>query len=135
MAIERTTQTAANTKGDDGADIEEWNRHCFQIVTNQQTRIFTADLQERNEWAFVLNKTLRAMEQRLKKARVKEEVNEYAREQKSERKAKRLGMDVLLNDMKEEKMNNKQHMFEARRPMSPTGRRSIGLPPRVSPPR
>jgi hypothetical protein len=130
MAIERTTQTAANTKGDDGADIEEWNRHCFQIVTNQHTRIFTADLQERNEWAFVLNKTLRAMEQRLKKARVKEEVNEYAREQKSERKAKRLGMDVLLNDMKEEKMK-----LEARRPMSPSGRRSIGLPPRVSPPR
>ena len=115
---------------DDGADIEEWNRHCFQIVTNQHTRIFTAELQERNEWAFVLNKTLRAMEQRLKKARVKEEVNEYAREQKSERKAKRLGMDVLLNDMKEEKMK-----LEARRPMSPTGRRSIGLPPRVSPPR
>ena len=77
------------------------------------------------------------MEQRLKKARVKEEVNEYAREQKIERKAKRLGMDVLLlNGMKEEKkMNNKQHMFEARRPMSPTGRRSIGLPPRASPPR
>ena len=76
------------------------------------------------------------MEQRLKKARAKEEKNEYAREQNSERKAKRLGMDVLLNDMKEEKkMNNKQHMFEARRQMSPTGRRSIGLPPRVSPPR
>ena len=58
--------------------------------------------------------------------------NTYAREQKSERKAKRLGMDVLLNDMKEEKMK-----LEARRPMSPTGRRSssIGLPPRVSPPR
>ena len=50
---------------------------------------------ERNAWAFVLNKTLRAMEQRLKKARVKEEVNEYAREQKSERKAMRLGMDVF----------------------------------------
>mmetsp|Transcript_29361 Transcript_29361/g.43843 ORF Transcript_29361/g.43843 Transcript_29361/m.43843 type:complete len:446 (+) Transcript_29361:150-1487(+) len=136
MAIERTTQTAA--KDSDGEDIEEWNRHCFQIVNSgtNESRIFTAPLQERNEWAFVINKELYSMEERLKKARAKEEIGEYTQGRKEERKAKRLGMDVLLNEMKEEKMNEMNHQQrKARRPMSPAGRRSIGLPPRVSPPR
>ena len=136
MAIDRTTQTAA--KDSDGEDIEEWNRHCFQIVNSgtNESRIFTAPLQERNEWAFVINKELYSMEERLKKARAKEEIGEYTQGRKEERKAKRLGMDVLLNEMKEEKMNEMNHQQrEARRPMSPARRRSIGLPPRVSPPR
>jgi len=122
MAIERTTNTSKVDA--DGEDIEEWNRHCFQIVNSgnpNETRIFTAPLQERNEWAFVINKELYSMEERLKKARAREEVGQYTLAQREERKAKRLGMDGLLNEMK--------------RPVSPAGRRSIGLPPRVSPPR
>jgi len=135
MAIERTTQQIS-TKDADGEDIEEWNRHCFSIVNSgtNETRIFTAPLQERNEWAFVLNKQLYSMEERLKKARAKEEIDEYTQAQRGERKAKRLGMDVLLKEMKEDKLNGERQQ-EARRPMSQAGRRSIGLPPRVSPPR
>lgn len=129
MAIERTTQTSTSTKDADGEDVEEWNRHCFQIVNSRtnETRIFTAPLQERNEWAFVINEELLAMEERLKKDRAKKEAGQYTQE----RKAKRLGMNTLLNEMKEEEDEHR----DARRPMSPAGRRSIGLPPRVSPPR
>ena len=97
MAIERTTKTKVDA---DGEDIEEWNRHCFQIVNNSssssstnEARMFTAPLQERNEWAFVINKELYSMEERLKKAREKEEVGQYTMAQREERKAKRLGMD------------------------------------------
>ena len=138
MAIERTTQTA--TKDDDGEDIEEWNRHCFQIVNSvtNESRIFTAPLRERNEWAFVINEQLYSMEERLKKARAKKEIDEYTKEQKEDRKAKRLGMDVLLKEMKEEKITEQQQQQQQQqvtRPMSPVGRRSIGLPPRVSPPK
>ena len=138
MAIERTTKTVPRTMtkvggGDHGEEeVEEWNRHCFQIVAKETTRIFTAPLQERNEWAFVINKQLYSFEQRMKKARVKEELGEYVKAQKEERKAKRLGMNVLLNEMREEEQ---QQQLEGRRPMSPSGRRIIGLPPRVTPPR
>ena len=134
MAIERTTQMA--TKDADGEDIEEWNRHCIKIVNSgtNESRMFTAPLQERNEWAFVINKQLYSMEERLKKARAKEEIDQYTQAKRGERKAKRLGMDLLLKEMKEERLNT-QRQQEAGRPMSPAGLRSIGLPPRVSPPR
>eukprot|EP00573_Skeletonema_grethae_P000338 CAMPEP_0201688592 /NCGR_PEP_ID=MMETSP0578-20130828/2326_1 /ASSEMBLY_ACC=CAM_ASM_000663 /TAXON_ID=267565 /ORGANISM="Skeletonema grethea, Strain CCMP 1804" /LENGTH=454 /DNA_ID=CAMNT_0048172959 /DNA_START=119 /DNA_END=1482 /DNA_ORIENTATION=+ len=76
MAIERTTKTKVDA---DGEDIEEWNRHCFQIVNSgtNEARMFTAPMQERNEWAFVINKELYSMEERLKKARAKEEAGQY----------------------------------------------------------
>lgn len=140
MAIERTTKTA--TKDEDGEDIEEWNRHCFQIVNSvtNESRIFTAPLRERNEWAFVINQQLYSMEERLKKARAKKESDEYAQGQKEDRKAKRLGMDVLLKEMKEERITEQhqqqqQQQQKVTRPISPVGRRNIGLPPRVSPTR
>lgn len=133
MAIERTTTTQTPTKDADGEDIEEWNRHCFQIVNSRtnETRIFTAPLQERNEWAFVINEELYAMEERLKRDRAKKEIGKYTKAQREERKARRLGMDVLLNEVKKEEDEQR----DVRRPLSPARRRSIGLPPRVSPPR
>mmetsp|Transcript_26600 Transcript_26600/g.43202 ORF Transcript_26600/g.43202 Transcript_26600/m.43202 type:complete len:472 (+) Transcript_26600:137-1552(+) len=133
MAIERTTTTQTPTKDADGEDIEEWNRHCFQIVNSRtnETRIFTAPLQERNEWAFVINEELYAMEERLKRDRAKKEIGRYTKAQREERKARRLGMDVLLNEVKKEEDEQR----DVRRPLSPARRRSIGLPPRVSPPR
>lgn len=94
MAVDRTNggderrSSGGKSVGDgggasDGGGEEEWNRHCFQIVhtkastsnnnattaTVDPTRIFTAPLQERNEWAFAINKTLMDYEKRLVTAR------------------------------------------------------------------
>ncbi|KAL3803777.1 hypothetical protein ACHAW5_004628 [Stephanodiscus triporus] len=58
---------------------EEWNRHCFQVVhthhrddesTPKTTRrIFTAPIQDRNQWVFAMNSALLEFERRLSKAR------------------------------------------------------------------
>lgn len=86
MAIERTNGDVSNSKirpsthtGLESPSKEEWNRHCFQIVhTHHQdnettpkttTRIFTAPMEDRNEWVFAMNNALLGHEKRLSKAR------------------------------------------------------------------
>lgn len=93
MAIERT-HANSNTKSikkktkeqqdkqQQQLDTPEWNRHCFQIVhthhhkdnsttsnNNTTTRIFTAPIEDRNEWVFALNNALLDHEKRSSKAR------------------------------------------------------------------
>ncbi len=58
---------------------EEWNRHCFQIVhahhrdgestPKTATRVFTAPIQDRNQWVFAMNSVLLGYARRLGKAR------------------------------------------------------------------
>lgn len=85
MAIDRThsdnftATTCGSNENDEQQNGKEWNRHCFQIVhahnqdggsgTKTTTRIFTAPIEERNEWVFAMNNALLAYEKRLGKAR------------------------------------------------------------------
>ena len=58
---------------------EEWNRHCFQIVhahhrddestPKTTTRVFTAPIQDRNQWVFAMNSALLGYARRSGKAR------------------------------------------------------------------
>ena len=56
MAIER------RPKNEPDACEDAWNRHCFRVIQagseSLQTRVFTAPLQDRNEWVFALNQAL-----------------------------------------------------------------------------
>ncbi|EJK46642.1 hypothetical protein THAOC_34680 [Thalassiosira oceanica] len=56
MAIEKRPRTEQDTCND------AWNRHCFRVIQagseSSQTRVFTAPLEDRNEWVFALNRAL-----------------------------------------------------------------------------
>ena len=56
MASEKRLKTEPDACGD------AWNRHCFSVVQagseSSQTRVFTAPLEDRNEWVFALNQAL-----------------------------------------------------------------------------
>lgn len=137
MAIERTH--GKNNAGGGGSPDrregerpatptkEEWNRHCFQIVHTKHvdnvttpqttTRIFTAPVQDRNEWVFALNNALMGHERRLGKARkatpprvkkgtdcsmlgVVASIQSNSEEQEEESIARKLGVDrsILCNE-------------------------------------
>ena len=145
MAIERT-RVNSNTrsikkktkeqhdKQQQQLDTPEWNRHCFQIVhthhlkdnsttsnNNTTTRIFTAPIEDRNEWVFALNNALLDHEKRSSKARSdaakKNECLELTRHQtksKTNLKVRRVSLLDCEDDDDEEE--------EAQLP-------SLGLPP------
>ena len=95
-------------------DTFEWNRHCFQIVHTQHrdnettpnttTRIFTAPIEDRNEWVFAMNAALLDYEKRLSKARNDAAKSEYLNHTKN--KVRRVGS--LLDDDEEEESSSGQ---------------------------
>ena len=89
MAVERK-HINSTTSNSSSTETSEWNRHCFQIVhtratTDMPTRIFTAPIQDRNEWVFAINNALLDHEKRLSKVRsdaAKNECIEFAKQTK-----------------------------------------------------
>ncbi|KAL9181882.1 hypothetical protein ACHAXT_012225 [Thalassiosira profunda] len=128
MAIERTHEDATSNVSKEEAKEEEWNRHCFQIVQNHsdegkaasRIRIFTAPLDERNEWVFALNNALLGYEKRLSKARCAESQNAQ--------KGRRAGIDATAVSDGLGLVERKQMRGRVRSP-SPVRRMPGGLPP------
>ena len=121
-------------------DIFEWNRHCFQIVhtrhqdnattPNTTTRIFTAPIEDRNEWVFAMNASLLDYEKRLNKARNDAAKIEYLNQTKN--KVRRVGS--LLDDDEEEEDSSSEQQQQTPWTKNSLGRtRSsgslVGLPP------
>lgn len=119
MAIERTT--AAQKKG---AGEDEWNRHCFQIVSKTATRIFTApeSAKERNEWVFAMNNALLAHEKRLCKARI-------CKLQQQTRKARRSGFGSSLDEEMDYERSAWTKKSRVRSPSPARKNKAHGLPP------
>ena len=121
-------------------DTFEWNRHCFQIVhthhqdnvttPNTTTRIFTAPIEDRNEWVFAMNAALLDYEKRMSKARNDAAKIEYLNQTKN--KVRRVGS--LLDDEKEEEESSSEQQQQTPWTKNSLGRtRSsgslVGLPP------
>eukprot|EP00584_Thalassiosira_punctigera_P001254 CAMPEP_0172526774 /NCGR_PEP_ID=MMETSP1067-20121228/1613_1 /TAXON_ID=265564 ORGANISM="Thalassiosira punctigera, Strain Tpunct2005C2" /NCGR_SAMPLE_ID=MMETSP1067 /ASSEMBLY_ACC=CAM_ASM_000444 /LENGTH=346 /DNA_ID=CAMNT_0013310353 /DNA_START=44 /DNA_END=1084 /DNA_ORIENTATION=- len=103
---------------------DEWNRHCFRIVHAQHqdnestpkttTRIFTAPVEERNEWVFATNNTLLGYVRRLSKARSDAAKQEAARQSfrapQNNKDAWRWGYErsILVDGVEGEQWDQKQ---------------------------
>ena len=147
MAVERK-HINSTTSNSSSTETSEWNRHCFQIVhtkatTDMPTRIFTAPIQDRNEWVFAINNALLDHEKRLSKVRsdaAKNECIELAKQTKKRKPRRSQPTTSLLDcELEEEEQqtpwttNISRVDSGGRRMRSPspirTNTSSLGLPP------